>query len=160
MTIYQLKRAIKALVMIKFNATKRAFSLLEIIIAIVILGTLLFMALPKFYIGQDDAKLALAKSQVAAVISGISVYHSNAILSNQKSTYPNLKSSDSRLFQSVIKGGIASDNTEGWRAIDDTTFIYSLAGERAVFSYDPISGDFDCAPENSDRKGLCKALLE
>lgn len=140
---------------------KGAFSLIEITIVIVILGTLLFIAVPKFSISQDDAKLTLGKSQVAAIISGIAVYHSNAILGNKPQTYPNLQEGkNKRLFESVIKGGIPSSTGDGWRAINDTTFIYSLSKESAVFHYDITNGDFECALSDGSRIGLCKALFE
>ena len=52
---------------------KRAFTLIEIIFVIVILGVLSAIAIPKLFFTRSDAIVANAKTQIAAIKSGISL---------------------------------------------------------------------------------------
>ena len=50
---------------------RNAFTMIELVFVIVVLGILAAIALPKFAATRDDANVAKAKSTVAAVRSGI-----------------------------------------------------------------------------------------
>ena len=55
--------------------TKNAFTLIELIFVIVILGILASVAIPKFAATRTDAKLSKAASDVATLISDFGTYY-------------------------------------------------------------------------------------
>lgn len=64
---------------------RSAFTMIELIFVIIILGILAVTALPKFVGIQDDAKIAAEKGVVGAVRGGISLAHSKWLM-NQETT--------------------------------------------------------------------------
>jgi len=59
---------------------RSAFTMIELIFVIIILGILAVTALPKFVGVQDDAKIAAEKGVIGAVRGGISLSHSKWLL--------------------------------------------------------------------------------
>jgi len=59
---------------------RNAFTMLELIFVIVIIGILSAVAIPKFAVNRDDAIIAKAKSTVAAIRSSIAVERQKAML--------------------------------------------------------------------------------
>ena len=59
---------------------KRAFTLIEIIFVIVILGILSAVAIPKLFFTRSDAIVANAKTQIAAIKSGISLKYNLSLI--------------------------------------------------------------------------------
>ncbi len=59
---------------------RNAFTMLELIFVIVIIGILSAVAIPKFAVNRDDAVIAKAKSTVASIRSSIAVARQKAML--------------------------------------------------------------------------------
>lgn len=142
---------------------KSAFSMIELVLVIAIIGTLLAIATPKIMISRTDANLALSKSQVASIISGISIFHSQSILQG-KDEFPDLNIIENNtLFTQIISGGIKmvqNANEDGWRKIALNEFGIKVGDKDAIFIYDQENGTFECANANGIRDGLCKDLLQ
>ncbi len=60
--------------------TTNAFTLVEVLIVVVILGVLAAVAIPKFASASDDARTAAVQSTVAGVRSSIASYRTNAVI--------------------------------------------------------------------------------
>jgi len=68
---------------------QKAFTLVEILIVVVILGILAAIALPRFAGATDDARTAATQSTLAGVRSSIAAYRTNAVI-NGGAPYPTL----------------------------------------------------------------------
>jgi len=60
--------------MIKMKNFKSAFTMMELIFVIVIIGILAAIAVPKMMATRDDAKVASMKMKIANVVSEITSY--------------------------------------------------------------------------------------
>ena len=134
---------------------KRAFTLIEIIFVIVILGVLSAIAIPKLFFTRSDAIVANARTQIAAIKSGISLKYNDSVLKGTPKYPDTLESPGSNLFQNVVSVPVKDNGTKnGWHKTGATTYTFKLDGQTANFTYDKDTGEFDCT--SSD--GLCSAL--
>jgi len=67
----------------------KAFTMVEILIVVVILGILAAIALPRFAGATDDARTAATQSSLAGVRSSIAAFRMNAVI-NGGASYPTL----------------------------------------------------------------------
>jgi general secretion pathway protein G len=81
---------------------KKAFTMIELVFAIVIIGILAAVALPRLWVTRDDAVIVKLKTQVSTIQSAISSKYTKLILEGSNSC-PNLEkdSSDDTLFEAV-----------------------------------------------------------
>lgn len=142
-----------------------AFTMIEIIFVIVILGILSSVAISRFAVSRDDAQLIKAKNDIAAIRSSIVTKRSQNILSGKGAKYPELNSSSStnELFGNVLDYPIYAKNQSGhWRSTDNTTYFFNLAGTQVQFDYNQTTGAFDCDHKsaNIELKKACQQLAE
>lgn len=71
------------------NTTRKAFTLVEILIVVVILGVLAAVAIPKFASASDDARTSAVQSTVAGVRASIAAFRTNAVIQGND-PYPTL----------------------------------------------------------------------
>lgn len=67
----------------------KAFTLVEILIVVVILGVLAAVVIPKFATANDDARTSAVQSTVAGVRSAIATYRTSAVILGED-PYPSL----------------------------------------------------------------------
>ena len=151
-----------------------AFTMVELIFVIVVLGILSAVAIPKLAASRDDAILVKGKSQVSAIRSGIAMQRSRNLLQGQNAAtnyYPPILDSgatdtaDERLFN--FSDGNASNileypinarlNSDGnWFKDTNTTYIFQLQdGNLATFTYTNTNGTFICTGSTD-----CNALTQ
>ena len=143
---------------------KRAFTFLELIFVIVIIGILAGIALPRLFTGIDDAKLSKAKTQIATVRAGISSAYSKNIMSGEMDKCPALEkdTTDESLFEAVINPPIKRNSKDiAWDidsdSDDKTTYKLKIGSKETTFTYEKNASK-NCPFTCNSSDELCKEL--
>ena len=135
---------------------RRAYTLLELIFIVVILGILSAVAIPRLFVSRSDATISNAKTQLAATRSGISLKYNDNLL-QAKPEFPKKldNANPNKLFENVINIPIKDNGDKnGWHRAGDDKYTFMLDGKVANFKYDKTTGDFSC----NDQNEICKSL--
>lgn len=153
----------------------KAFTMVELVFVIVVLGILAGIAIPKLAATRDDATIAKMRGDIAAIRSGLSLVRSENMMRGV-STWPALEGSDeATLFDGVLQQPIYPMKTggkNGWTLVAKgsnnatSTYTANVAGKSTTFNYYPTSalatakgknvGSFDC----DHRDDLCQVLAQ
>ncbi|WP_172200461.1 type II secretion system protein [Campylobacter sp. RM16188] len=139
---------------------KQAFTMIELVFVIVVLGILAGIAAPRLFATRDDAIIAKARADIASIQSAI-VNARNTNMLSGRFVFPNLDSSPTsqKLFDNVLQGGIKqkdSGDTSGWER-SGTTYTFTNPSIGSVqFTYNIANGTFGC----DNTKYGCKKLTE
>ena len=124
----------------------RGFTFLELIIILLVAGTLAAIAIPRFISFQQEAQLAVEQQQVGTVKVGINSYYIQSITSGRVPQYPpvldaagNYSSSspDNPFFGFVVDSPGVSKPT--WNKLN--SYIYQGPSGN-YYTYDPSQGNF------------------
>ena len=72
------------------HASRRAFTLTELLVVVVILAILAGLALPRFFNYQTEARVAACKGTLGGVRAGIANYYADQAMTNGAALYPTL----------------------------------------------------------------------
>lgn len=115
---------------------KSAFTMIELVFVIVVLGILAGIAIPKLAVTRDDATMAKIKADIASIQSGISIKRGEEMLSG-RATWPEVGEN----FENVVNGGVKinANGRNGWQSVKTaagvTTAEVCVAGQCADFIY-------------------------
>lgn len=137
------------------DGQRLAFTMIELIFVIVILGILSAVAIPKLAASRDDAIVVKGKSQVSSIRSGISLLKSKRLLEGNVSTITTLDSATANTegqnlfyggtFGNILEYPILSKNGDGnWMKTGTTSYTYTISGVVNQFDYNATSGQFNC----------------
>lgn len=136
---------------------KKAFTMVELIFVIVILGILAMVALPRLAGSKKDAEITRAKAEIAAIRSAIQTYRGANLLSQKPgSGYPeDLKTTT---IEKITNGTKLGSN---WTVNDDgDTLTLRIGSDTTTFKYNKDKGSLTC--QNSDATTttdtLCKKV--
>lgn len=141
---------------------KSAFTMIELVFVIVVLGILTAVAIPRFGATRDDAIISKGRSDIASIRSGIITERQNRLIKGE-TTYikgTNLDTSDG-LFGGVLSYGIISGTDAGhWENTNKSdasnTYKYHVTPTSSVtFTYTRSTGKFTCDTSNA----TCKKLV-
>lgn len=145
---------------------KTAFTMIELIFVIVILGILAAVALPKFGNTKEQADLANARAEIASIRSGIVSERQTRLIQGNSSwiTDTNLDSGNG-LFTGVLMYGLANKNENGnWYTATEGNgeYDYKINNLTIKFDYNDSSGIFTCNANsgNSAVDDYCKSLIQ
>lgn len=141
---------------------KKAFTLIELVFVIVILGVLATVAIPKLIVTRDDAEIAKAKSQIAAVRSGIQLKRNEMILSGRQG-YPTNLEDGACCFGGILSTKIEQrkdDNSYGWKKETDGSYTINTNKEQVKFTYSASDGSFKCTERSSSDTSADKDSLK
>ena len=134
---------------------RSAFTMVELIFVIVIIGVLSAVAIPRLAANRDDAEFVRAKSQIAAVRSGIALQRSQNMLqgfaavpaqldnavANAPAGTPLFFFNDGNV-SNVLQSPILVDNN-GWTKIGANVYSVNIGANQAVpFTYNGATGTF------------------
>ena len=149
---------------------KPAFTMIELVFVIVVLGILAAVAIPRLAATRDDAVIVKGKSQIAAIRSGIAMQKAKALLQGDNSGIYNsnfrikrlddvilatdFNASGKRLFNfsdgnesNILESPIFSKTTGtgGWLKDSNNTYSFKMLNTTTVqFTYNPTTGVFGC----------------
>lgn len=157
---------------------RTAFTIIELIFVIVILGILAMVAIPRMSGAIEDANVGKAKSDVAALrsaiaserqgrfLKGSSGYISTLDQNNTAGAWANqttiFDDNDSDLSNGkLLTYGITTGNNEGqWKKTGDNQYDFSADGAIATFTYDNTTGIFTCTSGTADANQiLCGRII-
>ena len=165
----------------KGEGMKKAFTMIELVMVIVILGVLSSVAISKMALTRDDAIITKGRSQVSSIRSAISLLRSKNMMSGKMSNggYPPFLDDehvnhDGKLFDGnssigklldypVYDKAPAGQDIDGnWEKDASNQYHYTAMKKNVTFKYIPSTGVFDCNHSSSDAKikELCKSLTE
>lgn len=151
---------------------RNAFTMIELIFVIVVLGILAAIAIPKFVATRDDAQIAKGRSDVAAIRSAIVSERQTRMLrgdSSYISALDDTSVSTGLLFDRndsthiLLQYGIAPGTGNGhWSKTNTNEYTFHVLNTGTAFTYYPAingahqAGTFDCDHTNAN----CKSLTE
>jgi len=128
---------------------KNAFTMIELVFVIVVLGILSAIAIPRLAASRDDAHIAKGRADIASIRSAIINQRQSQLFRGNPAfiTNANLDTA-AGLFAGVmtypIQAGAAGENGT-WRALAaGTTYTYTINAGAIVFTYNAATGAFDC----------------
>ena len=129
---------------------KKAFTMVELIFVIVILGVLAMVAIPRLAGSKKDAEITRAKAEIAAIRSAIQTYRGANLLSQKPgSGYPeDLKTTT---IEEITNGTKLGSN---WDVSEDGNTLTLTIGETTTFTYSKATGSLTCPNTDS----LCRKI--
>lgn len=137
------------------QARRPAFTMVELVFAIVIIGILAAVAIPRLAASRDDAEVAKGRSDISSIRSSIALDRSQRLMEGNTTMRTTLdeaaaNSDDGQaLFGNILDYPIlAGKNSGKWKKGvtngNDITYSFNLNGTWVNFNYNTASGRFLC----------------
>lgn len=142
---------------------KNAFTMIELIFVIVIMGILAAVAIPKFGESKSNADVAKGRSEVASIRAGIINERQGRIIKGDSAWITKANLDTDGLFGGVLMYPLTNENSDGnWytATTGDGSYKYITAGVSVVFSYDNTTGKFTCDVDHDTYGTQCESLVE
>lgn len=118
---------------------REAFSLIELVFVIAILGILAAIAIPKFAVTRNDAEIAKARSTIAAVRAGIISERQKRLLTGNTNYAASLDNA-SGMFGAVLTYPVSDTH---WTS-NANAYTFTIGGVATTLTYNSATGTFDC----------------
>jgi len=137
---------------------KNAFTMIELVFVIVVLGILAAVAIPKLAATRDDAHITKARSDIASVRSGIITERQSRLFRGDNAFINRLDAgvaaatagvkifdNNGTAANTILQYGITTKTGNGgWLKTGATTYTYTILGVVNTFTYNAANGTFLC----------------
>lgn len=131
---------------------KKAFSMIEIIFVIAVIGILSAIAIPKMFANKKDAEITVLKEQLRSIRTGLEAYAGEQLLIEGVKKYPSRLCSagcaGAPVYADEVAKGIhrRAANSIGWDNWgDDLLYVTDPKNKKAIFfNYNQNLGTFTC----------------
>jgi len=150
------------------NIKRTAFTMIELVFVIVVLGILAAVAIPKFAATRTDAQISKGRADISSIRSAIMTERQTRLIKGDSSYINSLSSGTTTLFDGngtasckLLMYGITSGTTDGHWSTDDTaapyvSYIYKVGNSSCNFTYDPSAGTFKL---DANQTAICDKLV-
>jgi len=151
---------------------RKAFTMMELVFVIVVIGILSAIAIPKFSATRDDAKVSKARATVAALRNAVATERQKRILRGYFTDISSLggstgngvtlfdyfdgTTSGNRVLEYPIRSCAGSGSTGCWVKTSDTTYDYKMPGTGTTVTFTLSNNRFDCTHTDTN----CRKLTE
>jgi len=144
---------------------KEAFTMIELVFVIVVLGILSAVAIPKFAATRTDAQISKGRADISSIRSAIITERQSRLITGD-SKYIEAGTGDDAngnpqldkgsLFGGVLTYGIKDSatsghwtNTGGYSDVNTTAYDYQVGETTIGFTYTRGTGVFDCTSQTA-----------
>ncbi|MGE4420020.1 MAG: prepilin-type N-terminal cleavage/methylation domain-containing protein [Sulfurimonas sp.] len=140
-----------------------AFTMLEMVFVIVVLGILASIAVPRLAATKTDADISKGRADVASVRSAIITERQSRLITGVSSwiTAANLDTA-SGLFGGVLMYPVSNESGKNgkWSATAGSgTYVFRVDNIPVPFTYNQNNGTFTCDTTNVTYGEMCKLLI-
>jgi len=149
---------------------KKAFTMIELVFVIVILGILSAVAIPRFAATRTDAQISKGRADISSIRSAIITERQSRLITGDND-YITRGSGDGELDDGSLFGGVltygitAKDSSGHWHTranvdANTSTVKYKVADTDVLFTYTSGDGIFTCTPgSDTQTKIYCDKLI-
>jgi general secretion pathway protein G len=144
---------------------KNAFTMIEMIFVIVILGILAAIAVPKMAATRTDAEITKGRADISAIRSAIVTERQGRLIQGQSTWISALSQNTTTLFDgndsthTILMYGIAAGTGSGrWQSTDGANYTFTIQTTAVPFTYDKDTGIFTCVTGNDAIGTMCATL--
>lgn len=134
-----------------------AFTMIELVFVIVVIGILSAIAIPRFAATRDDAQIAKGRSDVAAIRAGIVSERQGRLLRGETTYIATLEDNGEDLFSNVMQYGIVDKDVSGHWHKNNGKYVFNVMNTGVSFDYNTTNGTFTC---NKTVDQYCKDLVD
>ena len=147
------------------HTKNNAFTMIELVFVIVILGILASIAVPKFAATRTDAQIAKGRSDIASIRSAIVSERQTRLIKGDASWIEKLSDNNDTLFtgsdenHTLLMYGISSGTTDGhWSVLDDDKkqYRFKIGSTDCDLDYNSTTGKFTLTTSSD----LCDNLVK
>lgn len=150
--------------------SKKAFTMIELVFVIVVLGILAAVAIPKFAATRTDAEITKGRSDIASIRAAIVTERQSRLIQGSNIWIPVLSQDTTTLFDGngsseLLMYGISAGTGSGhWQSTSGTAYTYTIQTTAVPFTYYPTTsgsnraGTFTCDKTHATTGAMCKKL--
>jgi len=153
--------------------SKSAFTMIELVFVIVVLGILAAIAIPKFAATRTDAQISKGRADISSVRSAIMTERQSRLIKGDSKFIEAGTGADqldhNGLFGGVLTYPITDDGEKDghWHNltrpdVNSSTYSYTVGDTSVTFTYTRSNGKFTCSKTTgtTEQKALCKNLID